>query len=364
MTQRDAAIAAIIKAAGFAGAIRAPLAGDASRRRYERIQKHGRRAILMDAPPQAESAPCPPQASATERANLGYNAEARLAAGRVDAFITISAKLSAMGLSAPETYAYDVDAGLAVIEDFGDGLYFDLLSAGAEPGPLFDAAVDALASLGAHPAPAWLKYEAASWPMLTYDEVALQAESQLFIDWFLPRRMETPVSDEARQTWRDAWSETFRSLAPAAPVLSLRDYHSPNLMWLPDRKGERRAGLLDFQDALAGHPAYDVVSLLQDARRDVDPRLAASMLDRYMDRAGTVDRNDFRAAFAVLGAQRAAKIAGIFARLHYRDGKDKYLQHLPRVLGYLKRDLEHPALAPVARWLGAVVPEARWSQAA
>ena len=359
--ERDARLEALLAETGFAGARRAPVSGDASTRAYERLTHAGRAAILMNAPPRAESAPCPPGASPEARAALGYNALARLAASRVEAFAALAAHLRALGLSAPEIYGLDVDAGFCILEDMGDGLYWSLLGEGADAAPLYEAAIDALVQASAFPAPGALAYAGARWPLLTYDSTALHAEASLLPDWFAPKQLNRPLSDDALAEWRIAWDKVFALLDPADMRLVLRDCHSPNLMWLPDRRGAARAGMLDFQDALAGHPAYDVASLLEDARRDVEPDFAEIYLRRYIERAG-VDPESFRAAFAILAAQRNAKIIGVFARLKYRDGKPHYVtDHQPRVIRYFRRNLEAPALAPVADWFARWLPLADWA---
>jgi hypothetical protein len=354
---REAAIQAVLAEAGMAGAVRLPLSGDASTRSYHRLQRQGRFALLMDAPPKAESAPCPPEASPEERAALGYNALARLAACRVDAFVAIADRLRELGLSAPAIYACDVAAGLAVIEDFGDDQYLAAIDAGADAGAYYAAAIDVLVRLHEVQPSALLESPRAQWPLLAYDRVALHAEAALLPEWYGARQLGVAIGDAALGEWRAAWDEAFAALDGARRVLSLRDFHSPNLMWLGGREGAARAGLLDFQDALAGHPAYDLASLLEDARRDVAPEFAETMLQRYLAEAAVIDEEGFRAAFAVLAAQRNAKIIGIFARLKFRDNRPSYVvRHQPRVLGYFRRDLAHPALAPVAGWTRRHLP--------
>ena len=359
-SEREDRRARLLAEAGFADAMRTPVSGDASTRAYERVSKNGRTAILMDAPPRAESAPCPPDATPAERAALGYNAVARLAASRVEAFAAIAAHVRSLGLSAPEIYALDVENGFCLLEDMGEGLYWSMLGAGADPAPLYQAAIDALAQAAMFPAPRRLSFGSAIWTLLTYDRVAMHAEAALLPDWFAPRQLNRPLSDEARAAWDAAWDAAFDGLSEAS-VLTLRDYHSPNLMWLPDRAGAARAGVLDFQDALAGHPAYDVASMLEDARRDVDPAFAEVYLARYLERTG-FDAEGFRAAYAILAAQRNAKIIGVFARLKFRDGKPHYVSdHQPRVIRYFRRNLQAPALAPVARWFEAHLPLSAWA---
>ncbi|MET0544790.1 MAG: phosphotransferase [Caulobacterales bacterium] len=341
---------------GWSEATRLPLAGDASTRRYERLVLPGYPAILMDAPPSAESAPCPPNASADERIKLGYNASARLAASRVDAFVALAGRLRYAQLSAPEIFAHDSKQGFAIVEDLGDSIYAAEIRNGASELDLYSEAIDTLLQLHKSSPPRSLEYKGASWPMMLYDDTALLAETELLLDWYAERRCGITMTPAARATWRDAWSAVFPVLGAARPVLVLRDYHAENLLWLPNREPGKRTGLLDFQDALAGHPAYDLVSLLEDARRDVDPDLAQAMIERYVAGAFDLEVEPFHASYAVLGAQRNAKIIGIFCRLALRDSKDRYLDLLPRVQAHFTRNIAHPALAPVARWFEANLP--------
>ncbi len=316
-----AAAPAFLAANGWGGAAILPLAGDASFRRYFRVVDGGRSAVLMDAPPEHED---------------------------VRPFIAIARHLGGLGLSAPEILAVDLDAGLLLLEDFGDARVGPVLAAaGADEHAVYAAAIDILVELGRHHPPA----------VASYDDAAMAREVMLFPDWYGPATGLEIDPEPWLAAWRAAW-ERVAEEAGAAPVLVLRDYHADNLM-LIDRPGLNGLGLLDFQDALAGHRAYDLVSLLQDARRDVTPELETAMLARYLDRAGVADRSGFRAAYEVLGAQRNTKILGIFTRLWKRDGKSGYLAMQPRVWGYLERNLAHPALAPVRDWFDAHVPADR-----
>ncbi|MGL4542743.1 MAG: aminoglycoside phosphotransferase family protein [Polymorphobacter sp.] len=312
---------AFLAANGWAGARILPLAGDASFRRYFRIVEgcgaSERRAVLMDAPPDKEDS---------------------------RPFLSIGAHLHSLGFSAPQPLAIDLAQGLILLEDFGDARVNPLLiDAPAREPEIYAAAIDLLAALHRHPAPA----------IAPYGEAELRREVRLFVEWYLPAAgtAEAPGYDAA---WDNVFASILRETR-ASPVLTLRDYHADNLM-LIDRPGLRGLGLLDYQDALAGHPAYDLVSLLQDARRDVAPALEAAMLDRYTAAAGITDRAGFRAAYEILGAQRNTKILGVFTRLWKRDNKPAYPQFNPRVWGYLERNLAHPALGPVAGWFGAHVP--------
>lgn len=316
-----AAAPAFLADHGWAGAAILPLAGDASFRRYFRVVGDGRSAVLMDAPPEHED---------------------------VRPFIAIARHLGGLGLSAPEILAVDRAAGLLLLEDFGDARVGPVLAAGgADEVAVYAAAIDILVELGRHRPPA----------IAPYDDAAMAREVMLFPDWYGPATGLALDSDAWLAAWRAAWGGVAEEV-DVAPVLVLRDYHADNLMLL-DRPGLTGLGLLDFQDALAGHRAYDLVSLLQDARRDVAPALEAAMLERYLDRAGIVDHAGFRAAYEVLGAQRNTKILGIFTRLWKRDGKQGYLAMQPRVWGYLERNLAHPALAPVRAWFEAHVPAGR-----
>lgn len=309
-----------LAAAGWEGARIVPLAGDASFRRYYRVLDEGRSAVLMDAPPEHED---------------------------VGPFLEIAAHLLERGFAAPRAHAVDRERGLLLLEDFGDDRVGPLLRRAPErERAIYEQAVDILVQLAARPAPDGLA---------PYDDAVMAREASLFPEYYAPA-LDLAV-DEAGflPAWRQAWAGVIDEAAKA-PVLVLRDYHADNLMVLADRDA---LGLLDFQDALAGHPAYDLVSLLQDARRDVDPALEEAMIARYADAAGIADPDAFRASYEILGAQRNTKILGIFTRLWKRDGKAHYLPLQPRVWSYLERNLAFPALAPVKAWFDANVPQER-----
>lgn len=308
---------AFLFAHGWEGAEIRPLAGDASFRRYFRVVAPGRTAVLMDAPPQHE--------------DLGP-------------FLKIADHLLAFGLSAPRAIAVDRAAGLLLLEDFGDRLLGPVLR--TEPAleaEVYADAIDLLKALAARPAPT---------DVAPYDAAAMRREVALFTEWYAPALGLTVDVEGFLTAWEEAWANVIAHVA-ACPVLVLRDFHADNLILL-DRPGLSRLGLLDFQDALAGHPAYDLVSLLQDARRDVAPALEEAMLARY----AAPDPAAFRADYEVLGAQRNTKILGIFTRLWRRDGKQGYLAFQPRVWRYLERNLAHPALSPVRHWFDVNVPPA------
>ncbi|MEG8039060.1 phosphotransferase [Sphingomonas sp. LR60] len=302
---------AFLDAHGWGGARIEPLAGDASFRRYFRVYADARRAILMDAPPPQED-PRP--------------------------FLAVAEWLAEHAFAAPAIHAVDLERGLVLLEDFGDVRLRETADADPEAAvALYEAAIDLLVVLRAQPAGPWRDYGRAE----------LQREAGLLVDWYCPA---IGADVDAERYWA-AWDEVLHHVEGVTPVTVLRDYHAENLMLVG---AERTLGLLDFQDALAGHPAYDLVSLLQDARRDVDPSIEDAMLARY--RTATGEGEDFLRAYHVLGAQRNAKILGIFARLWKRDGKPRYAALCPRVWAYLERDLTDPALAPVARWFDDNLP--------
>lgn len=310
---------AFLAAHGWEGAEIVPLAGDASFRRYFRILAPGRSAILMDAPPPHED-PRP--------------------------FLAIAHWLLDRGFSAPAILGEDPERGFVLLQDFGDARMRETVDAAPESElRLYEAAVDVLIRLH--------REEAA--PVRPYDLAEYQREAGLFTQWYCPAS--GLGVDEA--AYRAAWDEVLGTVLEARPVTVLRDYHAENIMLTGADGNDPNGGLglLDFQDALAGHPAYDLVSLLQDARRDVPGALESAMLDRYCRITGAGE--NFRIAYHVLGAQRNAKIIGIFTRLWQRDGKQRYPALCPRVWRYLEQDLAHPALAPVAQWFKENVPADR-----
>ena len=321
MAERAALIESFLAAQGWAGAERRPITGDASYRRYERISDGQRRAVLMDAPPAYES--------------LGP-------------FMLIDDYLRSRGYSAPEIYAADEDAGLMLLEDLGDGRFTELIERGDDPETLFAAAMDVLIDLH-DSAPDGLDV-----PSLDSDRLLGQVE--IMIDLYLPEITGAPASEDQRDGFLTAWRAVL-PLAEAIPRgLTLYDYHAPNLMWLPDRQGLERVGLLDFQDAMIGPLVFDVVSLLENPRQDTDPALIEAMCARYLERRPEINEGDFACAYAVLGAQRATRNLGNFIRLWRREGKPGYIDHLPRLWRLLNNSLAHPALAPVAAWFDAAIP--------
>jgi aminoglycoside/choline kinase family phosphotransferase len=361
MTERNEEMQAFLSGAGWGGAELHPLAGDASTRRYVRASLNGRKAMVMDQPQAAETPACPPGATSEQRRAMGYNAIARLVGADVGRFVATADFLRARGLSAPQIYAADTKYGFALIEDLGDGLYADVLTDGGDENALYGTAIDALARIHVETAPTVLSPDK---PLHVYDEVALVAETDLMTQWFMPVALGRGASDAEIAEHRALWLEVLEPVLASPSVFVHRDYHAQNLILLPERQGIARAGMIDFQDAVAGAHSYDLISLVEDARRDVTPALAEAMTVRYLDvmraQGRRLDEDAYRGEMAVMAAQRNAKIAGIFARLYKRDGKPRYLSYLPRVWGYLNRDLEHPALARLKAWYERVIPrEAR-----
>jgi N-acetylmuramate 1-kinase len=323
-TERHAAMAGFLAAQGWAGIEPARLAGDASFRCYYRVARGGRSAVLMDAPPPLED---------------------------VRPYVAVAAMLRRLGFSAPEVYAEDADRGFLLIEDFGDDTYTRLLAAGADEAALYALAVDTLIAL--HRAVA-----VSGLPGLpSYDAARLVAEAALLAEWYAPAALDAPLPAVAREDYLARWRAVLPHAELPAATLVLRDYHVDNLMLLPGRVGVRGCGLLDFQDAVIGPASYDLVSLLEDARRDVPPALRETMTERYLAAFPGLDRAAFARSAAILAAQRNCKILGIFTRLWRRDGKPAYLRHIGRVWRLLESDVRRePALQPIADWLDRHLP--------
>jgi len=358
MSDREALRLDFLRSAGLAGAVRAPLPGDASTRRYERLTTtSGASLMLMDQAPAAESRPCDPSWTPQQRHAHGWNAVARLSAGRIEAFAAVAAHLKSLGLSAPDIIAVDAPNGLAVIEDFGDALFAKVIAEGAEEAPLYRAAVEALAVLHAAPTPEILTGAAGDWPLLTYDQTALQGGADLFVEW-LPKLIPSlSFNDDAVAEWRAVWAPITAAGEAGAAVMAHRDYHAENLIRLDGKTGAASVGLIDFQDAVKAHPSWDLHSLLQDARRDVSPELEALALDHYFALRPENDREAFMASYNGLAALNEARILGIFARLIARDAKPKYAAFMPRMWAHLNANLKAPGLEAVAGWMNRHVPE-------
>lgn len=311
--------AAFLAQAGFGAARLEPLPSDASARRYTRLQGGPRPALLMEAPPPENTRP----------------------------FIAIAGHIRGIGLSAPEIIAADPDQGLVLLEDFGDATHAALLDGGADAPTLYAEAAEALAAL----------HEATPPPGLpAWDSAAMaRATAATFLDWWWPAAMGAAASDDLRAGLDAALHAMLAHFAGTQGFVH-RDYFPANLMRLEARAGARRTGLLDFQDAGLGHPAYDLVSLIEDARRDVAPEARDAALARYFAARPGVAREDFTAAMAACAAQRHLRVAALWVRLARRDNKPRYLIHGPRCWRLLQQALEHPATAPLRLWLDDALP--------
>ncbi|MFP5515761.1 MAG: aminoglycoside phosphotransferase family protein [Alphaproteobacteria bacterium] len=322
---REAEIAAFLAANGLADAVREPLAGDASARRYERLRKpDGGTLILVDTPAPADD---------------------------LVPFIAIGAELAAIGLSVPTVIASDTERGLAIQDDFGSDTFSRLLADGADPQHLYEMATDALITIHR----GWPEDAVRRLALPVYDPDLFIAQTRLFIDAYMPVVTGKPLSDDDRSEFETAWRAVLEPVCAGAPSLLLRDYHVDNLMRL-DRPGVKAAGLIDFQSAGWGPRAYDLVSLLEDARRDVAPDLAKAMVARYLAAFPDADAAAFRRTMAVLGAARHTRIVAIFVRLALNQGRRSYLVHLPRVWRLLEAQLAKPELKPVADWFHRHLP--------
>jgi aminoglycoside/choline kinase family phosphotransferase len=351
---RESEIVEFLGHAGWGNAERRALTADASTRRYERLKQKGQSAMLMDAPP-LESAPCPPGASDEERLAMGWNATSRLAASRVEAFAAIAGYLQRLGLSAPGIYDQDIVRGLALLEDLGDDLFARVLERGGDEIQLYAAAGDVLAAVHRAQPPFTLPYRGGEWPILSFDHLALVANVDLFMEWMPKRDLDMRITDAAMFRWERV-RENVVGLAEDYPrALMLRDTHAENLIWLPEREGVQRVGLLDFQDAVLGWGEWDMSMLLHDARRDVSPAARASAIRAYLDGTGGT-RAAFDERLSVLGAMNLMRIMGIFARLVVRDGKPRYDTFQPRVRALLADQLKHPALSELHSFIQATSP--------
>ncbi|WP_050604671.1 aminoglycoside phosphotransferase family protein [Ruegeria sp. 6PALISEP08] len=321
MTNRAVLAEALIAQTPWAEADRAPLAGDASDRCYERLTdpSSGRTAVLMDAPPEK--------------------------CEDVETFVRVANYLRSVGLNAPEVYAEDAEFGFLLLEDLGDDLFTRVLAKdSSKERLLYEAATDVLLHL--HQAPTL---------SLTSFDPALMTELTTLAFTKYAAGIQGECDADALDRFEHRFADILHRETSGSKAVSLRDYHAENLIWLPNRAGIKRVGLLDFQSAVLAHPAYDLVSLLQDIRRKVSPGIEMQMINRYIAASG-VDDHDFRTAYSVLGAQRNLRILGVFARLATDYGKPHYVDMIPAVWAHLMRDLDHPALVSIAPLLHESLP--------
>ncbi|HUC62490.1 MAG TPA: phosphotransferase [Alphaproteobacteria bacterium] len=327
MNGRAARIEAFLAAHGWADAARTPIAGDASFRRYERLERGAETSVLMDAPPPQEN---------------------------VRPFVSLARHLAELGLSAPRILAADEEAGLLILEDFGRANLARLVDDPATPRPeielWYGRAVDTLASLHRDA-------RARAAPAPPFGEERYLREVGYLLDWYWPTVMTVPLTRALRANYLEAWRSTIPLARQAPETLVLFDFFPDNIMPLPDREGAAACGLLDFQDAVIGPATYDLVSLVEDARRDLAPEFKASLKARYLDAFPALDRQAFEASYAAMSAQRNTRIVGVFTRLSVRDGKPNYLRHIPRVWSLVDRALAHPALGGLKAWFERHMPQ-------
>ncbi|MGL4240281.1 MAG: tRNA (adenosine(37)-N6)-threonylcarbamoyltransferase complex ATPase subunit type 1 TsaE [Beijerinckiaceae bacterium] len=343
------AIEKLLTQTGWADAKREFMLGDASVRAYERLRRGDETAILMISPPRPDGPPV--------RYGKPYSAIARLAED-VKPFVALANGLRDFGYSAPGILGMDLKTGLLLTEDLG---HETVLVDGRPDPERYLAAIEVLADMHGRSLPDRLPVtDDIEHRIPNYDLDALLIEVELLLDWYLPHMGRLALSASSRGQFVNAWKAALTEIVMAPRTWVLRDYHSPNLMWLPGREGLRRIGIIDFQDAVMGHPAYDVASLAQDARVDLPEGLELRLVGHYARLRKAADPDFGMAAFArdysIMGAQRATKILGIFARLDRRDGKPQYLKHLPRIEAYARTCLAHPALAELRAWYQTHIP--------
>jgi len=324
---------------------RQPLTGDASARSYETITPEtGKPVILMNSPAQPDGPPI--------QNGLPYSKIAKLAES-VFAFVGVSKTLSDKGMRVPEIYASDLEAGLLIIEDLGTGTIID-----EHHQPIADryrASIETLVALHDKQWSSKVEFaESYTHEIAAFDLQTLLIEVDLMPQWFAPYRLGRVLDQNEHEQFVSIWTELADRLQHHEKSLLLRDYHSPNIIWIEKQTGVERTGLIDFQDALIGPCSYDVASLAQDARVDVSADLEQDLVRHYCEMRSGLDENAFLESYAIMAAQRATKILGIFVRLSQRDGKDAYLQHLPRIEDYLNRSLSHSILKPYREWIETV----------
>ncbi|KIN70457.1 Aminoglycoside phosphotransferase [Sulfitobacter noctilucae] len=307
---------------GLGDAALVPLQADASARRYSRLE--GQNLLLMEDPTDP----------------VGF-----------DAFVRLAAHLATLGLSAPVVHATDPSQGVALIEDFGTGTYGTLLNSGGDEAALYALAIDALVHLHSHP-------QATAVNVPVFDTSLLLDELSIFSHWFIPEFFAEVSVPDFDQAFRALWRKALTPLEAHQSALVLRDFHIDNLMLLADRRGIARCGLLDFQDAVRGAGEYDLMSLLQDARRDLAPGLEEAMLARYIAEAPAQlgEPEHIMHRYHLLGAQRHTRLAGLFPRLNRRDGKPGYLRFMPRVMRQMQTALAAAGLTEISDFLDQTLP--------
>lgn len=347
--QRSLLIRQFLSQANYKKIIRYPLMGDASARSYELIKHDSEQLLLMNAPALPDG---PPIKNGNPYSKIAHLAE------DVTAFVAIDELIRAKGFAAPEIKAQDLDEGLLLIEHFGDeGIIDENRTPIAER---YMAAIEFLAAFHECNFDNQVKLNSGeTYNIPTYDEEAILIEVDLLLQWYAPSQARSNINEQDASLFEDIWRKLAKKIQSYEPTLVMRDYHSPNILWREDQKGLDRIGVIDFQDAVIGPTAYDVASLAQDARVDVSAELETQLLDHYIKcrhaKNSNFNSDLFRESYAIMAAQRATKILGIFIRLNERDGKPAYLKHLPRMQNYIQRSLQHPALETYKNWLETVI---------
>jgi aminoglycoside/choline kinase family phosphotransferase len=313
-----------IKVNGWTDASCFFLAGDCSNRHYYRLNKpDGTTAVLMDA--------------------YGDNEH-------IAPFIKIAELLGSLGCSAPKVLGYDMPQRFILLEDLGDATFTYCLKQGMDPTPLYETAVDALIQIHQN-------FDVSLCPDLpAYGTEEMLTKNNQFLDWYYPRIHGTDVTQPIKDAWTDSWHEAFKILNNARKTLILRDFHVDNLLWLKDRKDHQRCGLLDFQDAALGGQSYDLVSLFEDVRQDVDQVMAKKLIQKYLSHFSYLDEEAFMAQYYTLGAQRITRIIGVFSRMLIQDKRPHYMAFLPRAWKWLENDLKHDNLLDIRRWFDTHIP--------
>ncbi|NVK35691.1 MAG: tRNA (adenosine(37)-N6)-threonylcarbamoyltransferase complex ATPase subunit type 1 TsaE [Rhodobacteraceae bacterium] len=344
--ERSTAIRNFLQSAGWGDAKRRHLTGDASARSYEKVHLNGKTRVLMNSP-----------ALYTDEklgAELSYSQIVHLAKD-IRPFVAVGQALKDQGFGSPEIYAADLTDGLILLEDLGPE---GVLRKDGTPDPeRYHVATELLAALHNVDLPEIITLDPESgdrYELPVFSDEAFLAEASLFLDWYVPEMTGKPASQELRAEFETLWRVALGKIANTQKTWVLRDYHSPNLIWQASQKGLDRIRLIDFQDALIGPTAYDVASLLFDARVDVPETLERDLYQTYVKARAQQDRGfdemAFQTAYAVMAAQRITKILGIFVRLARRDHKPAYLKHLPRMNAYLDRALAHPVMTDLKQW--------------
>ncbi len=349
---RDQLIKQFVKSFTMLEHTRLFLEGDASHRRYEIVESPTFRHVLMDMPARPDGPPV--------RAGLPYSKIAHLAED-IRAVVAVNKHLGALGYSVPVTHHADLGQGLALIELLEGPIYGDMYRRGDDMLYPLKAAVEVLADMATKSWPRHIQiYADQTYTLPDFDTDAYLIEVDLLPAWFWAQQHNASTSPALHLSFESVWRDLLPLLDETSKIWTLRDFHSPNLIWMPNRNGLKRVGMIDTQDAVMGHAAYDLVSLLQDARVDVPAHIQQELYQHYVNlRRGQSDFDAERLArdFAILGAQRSSRLLGTFTRLSLRDGKHQYLKHRPRVARYLLGNLQHPVLAPLKQWYETNVPD-------